>query len=44
METEIKNKFKLIKKWCDDTPENKAEYILLFNDYLKLQLKGSDDN
>ena len=41
---DIHNKFKLIKKWCNENPENKTDYLILFNDYLKLQLKDSDDN
>ncbi len=38
-QTEISNKFRLIKKLCNDDPNNKATYLELFNSYLRRQVE-----
>ena len=38
-QTEINNKFQLIKKWCNDDPLNKPHYLELFNSYLQHQVQ-----
>lgn len=38
-QTEISNKFRLIKKLCIDDPNNKQHYLEIFNSYLHRQVQ-----